>query len=225
MADRTTGTGFMGRIKRQGAGRPGGSTQNRDEILDAAERLFADAGYAATSLKDITAAAGVTQAMVNYYFGSKIKLFQQVYLRKGEALQQARLALLDELKERGGFDVSDVIRAYLVPAFQLQTTVAGRHYLRIQARMHTEPDALAYKLRQEVYDVPVRTYIAALAALLPDLEERVIFIRFTEVIGIYLYILSGAHRIEQISEARYMLPVNEDMIEEIVAFATAGLKR
>ena len=47
-------------------------------IVDAASRLFADKGYAATSTAEIVAAAGVTKPMVYYYFSDKAGLFQAV---------------------------------------------------------------------------------------------------------------------------------------------------
>jgi AcrR family transcriptional regulator len=43
----------------------------KTRILDAAERLFMENGYAATSVRMITGAAGVPVALVNYHFGSK----------------------------------------------------------------------------------------------------------------------------------------------------------
>jgi AcrR family transcriptional regulator len=46
-------------------------TSTKDRILDAVERLFAERGYAATSLRIVTAEAGVNLAAVNYHFGSK----------------------------------------------------------------------------------------------------------------------------------------------------------
>ncbi len=180
-------------------------------------------GYSGTSLRDITAAAGVTQAMVNYYFGSKKELFRQVYLRRGEQLSRERLALLEEVTARAQHSVSDVIRAYLIPVFRLQSTPSGKHYLRLQARLHGEPDELSYQLRQEVYDIPVGAYVEALCRLRPALSERKVYIRFTEVIGIYLYILSGAHRLDQMSHGKYSIPAADEMIDEIVEFATRGI--
>lgn len=209
--------------KKNGPGRPEGNTHNREQILDAAEACFATTGYSATSLRDITAAAGITQAMVNYYFGSKRELFRQVYLRRGELLNRERLGLLEEVTARAHYSVSDVVRAYLVPVFRLQSDDLGKHYLRLQARLHAEPDEFAYQLRQEVYDVPVRAYVQVLCRLLPAIDERTIYIRFTELIGIYLYILSGAHRLDQISEGKYSIPASEEMIEQIVEFATRGM--
>jgi AcrR family transcriptional regulator len=204
-------------------GRPEGVTRNREEILDAAEACFAEAGYAGTSLRTITMATGVTQAMVTYYFGSKRELFRQVYLRRGQELKRERMELLSEVLSRPAFSVRDVLRAYLIPTFKLLATQQGQYFLRLQARIHTEPDELAYELRREVYDLPVRSYVSALGSLLPRLSEKTIYIRFTQMIGIYLYILSGAHRLDQISEGKYDIPDPTEMIEEIVEFTAKAM--
>ena len=50
-------------------------------ILDAAEVLFAQKGFAETSLRAITSRAGVNLAAVNYHFGSKEALVQAVFER------------------------------------------------------------------------------------------------------------------------------------------------
>ena len=52
-----------------------------ERILDAAEILFAERGFAETSLRTITSAAGVNLAAVNYHFGSKKALIQAVFVR------------------------------------------------------------------------------------------------------------------------------------------------
>ena len=56
-------------------GRPRADEANqRERLLDAAVVCFADDGIAATSLRTIALKAGVTPALVNYYFGSKVDL-------------------------------------------------------------------------------------------------------------------------------------------------------
>jgi TetR/AcrR family transcriptional regulator len=50
----------------------------RTNILDAAERLFANRGFRGASVKEIAAEAGVTGAMINYYFENKQKLYHSV---------------------------------------------------------------------------------------------------------------------------------------------------
>src|SRR5262247_3864405 len=56
-------------------GRPRADEANqRERLLDAAVACFAADGIAATSLRSIAIKAGVTPALVNYYFGSKERL-------------------------------------------------------------------------------------------------------------------------------------------------------
>jgi TetR/AcrR family transcriptional regulator len=54
------------------------AARSRAAILDAAERLFAEQGYEATSLSAVGTAAGVSRATPGYFFGSKADLYQAV---------------------------------------------------------------------------------------------------------------------------------------------------
>ena len=63
----------------------------KDKLMDAAEKLFARRGFHGTSLRDITAAAGVDLALVNYHFGSKKRLLAAVIERRGQMLNEERL--------------------------------------------------------------------------------------------------------------------------------------
>jgi TetR/AcrR family transcriptional regulator len=56
-------------------------TDSRDQILDAAEQLFAEQGFARTTIKQIGRAAGVNSALLYYYFADKEKLYQEVLRR------------------------------------------------------------------------------------------------------------------------------------------------
>jgi AcrR family transcriptional regulator len=60
---------------RKRPGRPAGSSDTRDRILDNARVLFARNGIASTSIRAVAAAAGVDSALVHHYFGTKEKLF------------------------------------------------------------------------------------------------------------------------------------------------------
>lgn len=65
------------------------ANRSRTAILDAAERLFADQGYDATSLSEVGAAAGVSRATPGYFFGSKSDLYQAVLDRSFAEVREA----------------------------------------------------------------------------------------------------------------------------------------
>lgn len=64
-------------------------TRTREAILAAAERLFAERGYDATSLTDVGAAAGVSRGTPGYFFGSKEQLYRDVLERCLERVRSA----------------------------------------------------------------------------------------------------------------------------------------
>lgn len=64
-------------------------------ILEAAERLFLEKGYALTSTTEIAREVGCNQALVHYYFRTKEKLFESIFERKAQLMLSAILKLDD----------------------------------------------------------------------------------------------------------------------------------
>ncbi|PSD09742.1 TetR/AcrR family transcriptional regulator, partial [Stenotrophomonas maltophilia] len=70
----------------------------KDRILGAAEELFAQHGFAGTSLRQVTSQADVNIAAVNYHFGSKENLVNEVFRRRMDEMTGARLAQLERAR-------------------------------------------------------------------------------------------------------------------------------
>ena len=87
----------------------------KEKLLDAAEELFADHGFASTSLRDITTEADVNLAAVNYHFGSKLDLLRAVFARRIGPVNAERLERFDALDDP---DVEEVLRAFIAPLFK-----------------------------------------------------------------------------------------------------------
>jgi len=66
------------------------SAERRDQILDAANALFAESGYDAVSIEDIASAAGVTRGLVHHYFGGRKEVYLALLERLG-ALREEQL--------------------------------------------------------------------------------------------------------------------------------------
>ena len=100
------------------------SLGTRDRVLDAAERLFAELGFAGTSVRRITSEAGADLGSVRYHFGSKAKLYRGVLERRLVPLCERRLSLLAEAQSGGGSAeerVERIVRAFVAPAFLVST--------------------------------------------------------------------------------------------------------
>lgn len=75
------------------------TTELEQKILDAAEKLFLEKGFNGTSTTDIAREAGCNQALVHYYYRTKDRLFNQIYLTKIDSF----LHYIDEYKYDGNF--------------------------------------------------------------------------------------------------------------------------
>src|SRR5687768_49574 len=94
----------------------------KTRILDAAEELFMEHGFEATSLRQLTAAASVNLAAVNYHFGSKEELFQAVLTRRLDPMNQERIDLLEKLERDSAtrpLTCEKILSAMLIPALRL----------------------------------------------------------------------------------------------------------
>lgn len=68
-----------------------------ENILFAAEKLFAEKGFEGTSTREIAKEANVNVSMIAYYFGSKEKLFEKIFeVRMTESLDFSKVVLANE---------------------------------------------------------------------------------------------------------------------------------
>src|SRR5712664_2084310 len=117
------------------------SADTKTRILDAAELLFMEHGFEATSLRQLTSAAGVNLAAVNYHFGSKEELFQAVLTRRLDPMNHDRIELLQKVeREAAGKALScvKILFAMLIPALRLARDErrGGKNFLRLVGRAY-----------------------------------------------------------------------------------------
>jgi AcrR family transcriptional regulator len=159
----------------------------KERILESAERLFAENGYLATSLRRIMNEAGVNVASVHYYFRSKESLLEAVLLRRAERVNRERLEMLERLeRESGGRTpcVEQVIEAFLVPTLRLAAnpSTGGHQFLRLMGRLHAESDLLPGIILVQFRPVLLR-FAEALAHALPEVPSPELFFRARLALG------------------------------------------
>lgn len=219
------GAGTAKKAVKKGPGRPEGESNVKEDILDAAEAVFAELGYAGTTLREVATHASVTQALINYYFGSKYGLFEAVFLRRGRQISEQRMHKLEQLQAGGKRPrVRQIVEAFLLPTLALRATPAGRAFLRLQARLHTEPPQISYKLRSEAYDTSTRRYVEALRAALPSLSEKDAYWRMTLMVGAYMYAFSDTHRLEEMAPGVCDPENAQEIIDQITTFVVGGFQ-
>jgi AcrR family transcriptional regulator len=202
----------------------------KDRILDAAEALFMEHGFEATSLRSITAAAGVNLAAVNYHFGSKEELFQAVLTRRLDPMNQERVDLLSALERAAApaaVSCEQILSAMFVPALRLARDPerGGKNFLRLLGRAYADPAPFIRQFLSGQYAVMIGRFKAAFARALPELPPKELSWRLHFIMGALSYTLAGTDALKLIAELTSTDAGNDEMLlRRLAPFLLAGLK-
>lgn len=200
---------------------PAFSTKQR--ILAAAEALFAQHGFAGASMRRVTAAAKVNLAAVNYHFGSKENLIEEVFRRRLDELGTQRLARLDAIAGRPDTRLEDVLDAFIRPALEQTLDQRGSAFVRVLARAYAEEDERLRRFLSENYGHVLRRFAAEFARLLPALDKEELYWRIDIVVGAITYAMAGFGVIKR-RDGEPAKHYRERVAEHLVHFAAAGLR-
>jgi len=201
--------------------------ETRTRILDAAEELFMLHGFEGTSMRQLTAKAGVNLAAVNYHFGSKDALIEAVFRRRLDPMNAARIAALDAL-ESGTRPLAPeaIIRAFIGESLRMVEDAkgGGRNFIRLLGRTYTEPAKPIRSLIGQLYAPVMARFKGALEQALPQMPRDELVWRIHFMFGTLSYTLAATDTVQLIAgckpEDRYDARLLED---RLAAFLAAGL--
>jgi AcrR family transcriptional regulator len=198
-------------------------------ILDAAEALFMEHGFEATSLRALTGAAGVNLAAVHYHFGSKEELFEAVLTRRLDPMNQERVELLSRLEAKAApapLTCDRILLALFVPALRLARDPArgGKDFLRLLGRAYADPAPFIRQFLSEQYAAMIARFKAAFGRALPHLPRRELSWRLHFIMGALSYTLAGTDALKLIAELNPRDSTNDELLlRRLAPFLLAGL--
>ncbi len=194
-----------------------GSTPDR--ILDAAEELFVELGYAATSLRAIANNASVNLAATNYHFGSKEGLLAAVIHRHIQPVNAERLRRLDILEDNLlPPSLREILETFFFP---LAETIPESNMRAVMGRVLSEPESLTRPIiAEEFAEVQIR-FQSAIALVMPELDSETLNWRFHLMIGSMIHILKFPKPLTR-NEIDEPFP---HTIERLVSYSIAGLSQ
>ncbi len=198
----------------------------KTRILDAAEKLFAEAGFASTSLRRITAEARVNLAAVNYHFQSKDALVQAVFTRRLGPVNRRRLEMLDAFQARAGgaAPLEEIIEAFAAPVLGADSNGGEASFGRLLGRMYTEPTAFARNVLAVQMSEIAQRFVPALARALPELPPVELYTRIQFMIGALAISTVGLPVVEIASGGVHRSGGAADTLRRMVVFLAAGLR-
>ena len=195
----------------------------KQRILDTAERLIADQGYAATSLRNIIGEAGVNLAAVHYHFGSKEDLLDELILRKAGVVNKERLELLDRYEAEAG-DSPVAVEKVLGAFFEPMIKAGGRspQFVKLMGRMQSE--GLIPTIVAKHFHPTFTRFLAALRRSLPQLPEAELRSRLQFMIGAMSHAACAERQVPVEAGVAVEIPEFRITIRRLMSFLSGGLQ-
>jgi AcrR family transcriptional regulator len=204
-----------------------GGGPTRERLLDVAERLFAERGFGATSVRGITAEAGCNLAAVNYHFGGKDQLYEEVFRRRLGAMREHRLSSIrGTLAEAEGRISLEVLLRAFATAFLEPFMGAddGRLWRRLMSHemsdAHLPPGMFLAEIISPVHEELAAALIPACPGLRADAARRCTF----SLVGQMVHFM----RVERYFEGAPLPPADRitmpELVDHVVRFSAAGIR-
>lgn len=202
-----------------------------DRILRAATILFAERGFAETSLRTITGMADVNLAAVNYHFGSKKSLIQAVFSHFltpfCRALDQRLNALEKSLQPNQQADVEQLLRILLECLCTSTASINEKpqRFMRLLSLAYTQSqEHLRIHLIRN-YGSTYHRYTSWLSSTLTDLDPIEFYWRLHFILGAIIFTLSSFESIQAMLNAEHEVDMDMDAAVALLIPALAGTLR
>jgi AcrR family transcriptional regulator len=177
----------------------------RDRILEGGLRVFAERGFQAATVRDITDLVGANVAAVNYHYGSKDALIRAVLVRYVRPIVDARQQALDELMQGGGkLTIRQVVETLVWPMVRFSRDPWGGRcviQLLLQTRAFPRPEVQA--LVGELFDPISHRFVEAFIRTIPALSREDAYWRYNFALGAIMQVLTDVNpdtrRLERLS--------------------------
>ncbi|MEE2614006.1 MAG: TetR family transcriptional regulator [Verrucomicrobiota bacterium] len=200
----------------------------KTKILDAAEKLFAQKGFDAVSLRNIVETAKVNLAAVHYHFGSKQALLHKVVSRRFRPINKERLNMLAQAKSKAGnhkLKLEAVLESLFLPIFRAQANPkAGRSFTRLIGRVVFDRNTELQKfMLSELTEVFIQ-FSKAFEEALPDLERTEMDWRSHFMAGAMAHTLCNADLLASFTKTNADDSELETTIQRLIDFTAGGFR-
>jgi AcrR family transcriptional regulator len=157
------------------------STQTREQLLLAGERLFAEHGFDNVSLRQINAEAGQRNSSASHYhFGSKEALINAIYEYRMECLNVRRNSMLAALPpSTGPRPVISMIEILIYPMVEeVENAEGGRNHARFLSQLFSHPMMNLVDMWRSQFGESVGRVYYELRTALPDIPDEIFGPRF-----------------------------------------------
>jgi AcrR family transcriptional regulator len=195
----------------------------RHAILLAAEKLFAQRGYHAVTIREIAKEAAVPLALVGYYFGPKHELFVAIFEHWSGTLEE-RIAGLRQIAADAPADqaLRRIIDAFTGPVLRLRASPEGEYYALLVGRELFYAAEETDRVLRTYFDPLAHAFIDALSEWLPHASRGQVAWCYQFALGALMHHLSD-DRVTRLSHGECVLrdPAGDALL---VDFIVGGIR-
>jgi AcrR family transcriptional regulator len=193
----------------------------RNRLLDAAEKLFSERGFADTSVRDITAEANCNVAAVNYYFGGKDKLYIEMFRRHMEKVFAEHKANIEKVMGSANPTLEKLLETIAETALEALSGADARiPMLKLMVRESLNPQLKEKLVSLDILKDFLNQICEALMRLLPSLTQRRAMLCVYAIEGMVMHPILFY---DDYSELFFAVPVDE-LVKHIARFTAAGVR-
>lgn len=202
---------------------------SKRKLLDAAEQLFAEKGFEAVSVRDITQLAKANVAAVNYHFGSRDGLLTLVMMRYMTPVNEERIARLEVLERKWPgklIPLEEIIDALVRPLVTQvrKSELSERLFYKLMGRTFAQQgDGLPPQIEEQLRQV-VQRFTRAFAKTLPAAAADDLAWRIHFMVGGMIHMLTHQEILQRLTQGASGAPPMEATMSRFLRFAAAGLR-
>jgi AcrR family transcriptional regulator len=190
----------------------------KSRILDSAERLFGMNGFDGTSLRDITTAADVNLAAINYHFQSKDSLIDAIVARRIEPVNKKRFEMLEAAGSHPS--VEQILTAFMAPVMQVKVDAVAP----LIGRILSNPELFVERVFHKHLAPVSQRFVEALSKALPDLPPSEILWRLHFSVGVMTHTMLWGRIYPRITNGVCDISDREALVDRTVRFVAAGFR-
>ena len=201
------------------------SIDTQEQILNVAEQLFAENGFAGTSLRSVIREADVNLSAVHYHFGSKEELFRATIARTAKPIVRNQLKQLAKCEAKNETpSIEEVLEAFFTPALEVVLNSGDRsiNCARFMGRCRVEPDSVREIAEQEFEDSQ-KAFLDAFGRSLPDFSRTELTWKLDLVIAVLLRVLTESNKSGSLIRDNSPETI-KTTVSKLVAFLAPGLR-
>ena len=202
---------------------------SKRRLMDAAEQLFAEKGFEAVSIRDITGLVKTNIAAVNYHFGNRESLLEMVMMRYMLPVTEERIARLEALERKWPGKIvplEEIIDALVRPLIgqMRKSELSERLFYKLVGRIFAmQGDGLPPRIDDLLRQV-VERFSKAFARALPTVPGEELTWRFHFLVGGMIHLLTHQEVLHRLSGGASGTPTMEATLSRFIRFTASGLR-